>query len=223
MKTTLRKIEAHHNTQDFVDNNYLAYYAVSLYHWSSLGIAYNWDKNNCWNGSGNRLPVGSNPQVAPHYHLWSKALLIELQPLLREQGEILSIIPNRYCRGNAGCPVHSSPQRKFQKCAARGLIRPDLPEPYSPFSQEYKNGLRNHTCSLGTTSRTLMARCQSLTPLVDSFNQTNNPQSYHNHWCSTKKIEVCSVLHYAHWRKWNWTESFNRSSTITLKGTKMIY
>ena len=30
-----------------------------------------------------------------------------------------------YCRRNARFPVHSSPPRKFQECAARFLIRPD--------------------------------------------------------------------------------------------------
>ena len=34
------------------------------------------------------------------------------------------IMANRFCKRNAGCPVHNSPHRKFQKCAARVLIRP---------------------------------------------------------------------------------------------------
>ena len=59
----------------------------------------------------------------PEFSEWT------LQPLLREQGEILLIIPNKYCRRNAGCPMHSSPHRKFQKCAARVLIRPGTTYP----------------------------------------------------------------------------------------------
>ena len=38
--------------------------------------------------------------------------------------EILLFIPNKYCRRNARFPVHTSPHRKFPKCAARVLIHP---------------------------------------------------------------------------------------------------
>ena len=38
MKTNLTIIKAYQNAQGFVGNNYLAYYAISLYHWSRLGL-----------------------------------------------------------------------------------------------------------------------------------------------------------------------------------------
>ena len=62
-------------------------------------------------------PVATTPTSNPLSHrYWCKTLL-----------EILLIMANRYCRRNARFPVHSSPHRKFQKCAARVLIRPGLP------------------------------------------------------------------------------------------------
>ena len=45
---------------------------------------------------------------------------------MRKPIEILLIIANRYCRRNARFPLHSSPHTKFQKCAARVLIRPGV-------------------------------------------------------------------------------------------------
>ena len=44
---------------------------------------------------------------------------------VRKRGEILFIMPNRYCRRNARCLVQSSPHRKFQKCSTRVLILSD--------------------------------------------------------------------------------------------------
>ena len=50
---------------------------------------------NYWSGSEKGLRRDSSPQVAPPYDLKSNAVPIQLQPMLREQGEILLIIPNR--------------------------------------------------------------------------------------------------------------------------------
>ena len=61
---------AHQNTKDFADNNYLACYTVSLYPWRSLGQHKTEIKTIAETDlHGKRLPVSSNPQVAPPYNL----------------------------------------------------------------------------------------------------------------------------------------------------------
>ena len=50
-------------------------------------------------------------------------------------------IANRYCRRNAGCPVHSSPHREFQKCDARISIRTgQTEENFQSFSKQRFGG-----------------------------------------------------------------------------------
>ena len=44
-----------------------------------------------------------------------------------------------YCRRNARFPVHSSPPRKLQKCAARFLIRLDTTNDLPTFSPQKRN------------------------------------------------------------------------------------
>ena len=61
-------------------------------------------------------PVTTTPTSNPlSYRHWCETLV-----------EILLIIANRYCGRYAGFPVRSSPHKKFQKCAARVLIRPGV-------------------------------------------------------------------------------------------------
>ena len=64
---------------------------------------------------GKSLHPDSNLQRAPPCDYYWRETLVD----------ILLIIANRYCRRNARFPVRSSPHRKFQKCAARVLTRPD--------------------------------------------------------------------------------------------------
>ena len=67
-------------------------------------------------------PVTTIPTPNPlsHQHCWKNSF------------EILLIITNRYCGRNARFPVDSSRHRKFQKCTARVLIRPDSTGSWNP-------------------------------------------------------------------------------------------
>ena len=67
--------------------------------------------------------------------------------------EILLIIPNRYCRRNARFPVHSSPDWKFQKCAARVLNSTDFANSNRYLSFRDKVGPSNRDIDVaGTTT-----------------------------------------------------------------------
>ena len=57
-----------------------------------------------------------------------------------KRGEILLIIPNKYCRRRAGCPVHRSTHRKFQKCF----------DP--PWSTKWQEQHADHSSTFGLSS-----------------------------------------------------------------------
>ena len=91
---------------------------------------------------GKHFHVGSNLQLAPPYDYYSNVLPTGLSPQKGKLSEILLIMTNkRYRQFNSiqqifqtkrKFSVHSSPDRKFQKCAARVLIRPDYRNTMSP-------------------------------------------------------------------------------------------
>ena len=73
-------------------------------------------------GGGQNLP---SPCVCyPKDPMWNRVNPLSYAADQKEHGEILLIMADRYCKQNAGCPVHGSPHRKFEKCAARVLIHP---------------------------------------------------------------------------------------------------
>ena len=101
-----------------------AYYTISFCHWSPLSLTKLKEKSLL---KKNLVYIFTRARTFSLHHLVTTTPTLNT-PSYRHcwetNYEILLIIENRYCRRNARFPVHSSLHWKFQKCAARVLIRP---------------------------------------------------------------------------------------------------